>query len=88
MTMVRSWQEIKQGSRWVDHTEGECATGAKRSIPPTSLRLKAPYGERIAAFLQHATVTQAQSTEAVVIDAAANDNPPPATTTDASTAPR
>jgi hypothetical protein len=62
MARLRSWQEIKQGSRWVDLTEGECATGAKRSIPPTSLRLKAPYGERIAAFLQHATVTQAQST--------------------------
>ena len=62
MARVRSWQEIKQGGRWVDLTEGECATGAKRSISPTSQRLKAPYGERIAAFLQHATVTQAQST--------------------------
>jgi hypothetical protein len=62
MVRVRSWQEIKQGSRWVDLTEGECATGAKRRFSPAALRLKAPYGERIAAFLQHATVTQAQRT--------------------------
>ena len=62
MVRVRSWQEIKQRGRWVDLTEGECATGAKRSVSPASLRLKAPYGERIAAFLQHATVTQAQRT--------------------------
>jgi hypothetical protein len=62
MARVRSWQEIKQGARWVDLTEGECATGAKRGISPTSLRLKVPYGERIAAFLQHATITQAQRT--------------------------
>jgi len=57
---VRGWQEIKRGDRWSDLTEGECATGSKRSVSPGAVRLKDPFGERIAAFLQHPTVVQAQ----------------------------
>ena len=57
---VRGWQEIKRGDRWTDLTEGECATGSKRSVTPSSLRLKYPFGERIAAFLHHPKVVQAQ----------------------------
>ena len=60
LARVRGWQEIKRGDRWTDLTEGECATGSKRSVAPGAVRLKDPFGERIAAFLQHATVVQAQ----------------------------
>ena len=57
---MRSWQEIKRGDRWADLTESECATGSKRTVAPSAVRLKIPFGERISAFLQHPTVVQAQ----------------------------
>jgi hypothetical protein len=60
MARVRSWQEVKQGDRWIDLSVSECATGSKRSIGPAALRLKSPFRERIVTFLQHPTVVQAQ----------------------------
>jgi len=60
LARVRSWQEVKQGNRWIDLSEGECATGSKRSIAPAGLRLKDPFRERIVTFLQHPTVVRAQ----------------------------
>lgn len=60
LARVRAWQEVKRGDRWTDLTEGECATGSKRSVMPSAVRLKDPFGERIAAFLKDPTVVQAQ----------------------------
>ena len=59
MELVRSWQEIRAGSQWVALTEGPCANGASRENG-VELRLKTPYAQRLARFLEHPTIVAAQ----------------------------